>query len=68
MTIRLSAMFEELMRRVIYNWKSSKRRALNVKNAGKAKGKSKAKRGKKLTNGAGEKQAFLNFLKYCKNL
>ena len=52
MTIRLSAMFEELMRKVISGWKSSKRRLLIEKDKGKPI--TKAKGGKKLTNGAGE--------------
>ncbi|GLV31866.1 BRWD3 [Carabus blaptoides fortunei] len=39
MTIRLSAMFEEHMRRIIYNWKSARRREDNAKN--KKKGKSR---------------------------
>lgn len=39
MTIRLSAMFEEHMRRIIYNWKSARRRENNAKS--KKKGKSR---------------------------
>lgn len=49
MTIRLSAMFEEHMGRIISNWKSARRRNNNAKNT-----KGKAKRGKvRLTNGTG---------------
>lgn len=60
MTIRLSAMFEELMRKVLSGWKSANRRMSNdkrkPKEKSKVKGKGKAitKGGKRLTNGAGE--------------
>lgn len=52
MTIRLSAMFEEHMRRILYNWKSARRR--NETNNGAAKGK--RKNTPRLTNGAGKKR------------
>ena len=49
MTIRLSAMFEEHMRKIISNWKSARRRNNNAKNM-----KGKAKKTKvRLTNGTG---------------
>lgn len=50
MTIRLSAMFEEHMRRILYNWKSARRRNDINNGAAKAKGKTSTR----LTNGAGE--------------
>lgn len=51
MTIRLSAMFEEHMRKIISNWKSARRRNNNKPNA---KGKGKGKKGAvRLTNGTG---------------
>lgn len=49
MTIRLSAMFEEHMRKIISNWKSARRRNNNKTNT-----KGKGKKGKvRLTNGTG---------------
>ncbi|XP_053988016.1 PH-interacting protein [Hylaeus volcanicus] len=49
MTIRLSAMFEEHMRKIMSNWKSARRRNNNRENA-----KGKGKKGKtRLTNGIG---------------
>ncbi|XP_015599493.1 PH-interacting protein isoform X2 [Cephus cinctus] len=59
MTIRLSAMFEEHIRRIISNWKSARRRIENAsRNKGRAKGK--AQKGKvRLTNGAGPSKAKL---------
>ncbi|XP_017883326.1 PH-interacting protein isoform X2 [Ceratina calcarata] len=49
MTIRLSAMFEEHMRKILSNWKSARKRNTNAKNT-----KGKARRGKvRLTNGTG---------------
>lgn len=52
MTIRLSAMFEEHMRKIIANWKSARRRNNNAK--AKAKGKGKQKKKHNLTNGTGK--------------
>lgn len=52
MTIRLSAMFEEHMRRILSNWKSARRRNNNVKTNTKGKGKQKRKHN--LTNGTGK--------------
>ncbi|XP_020710625.2 PH-interacting protein isoform X2 [Athalia rosae] len=49
MTVRLSAMFDEHMRRIVYNWKSARRR--NEINNANARGKRKT--GTRLTNGAG---------------
>ncbi|KAG7201707.1 hypothetical protein KM043_004433 [Ampulex compressa] len=50
MTIRLSAMFEEHMRRIISNWKSARRR----NNSTRLNKKPKGKKGKlRLTNGTG---------------
>lgn len=49
MTIRLSAMFEEHMRKIISSWKSARRRNNNRSNV-----KGKGKKGKvRLSNGTG---------------
>lgn len=53
-------MFDELMRKIISDWKSAKRRMSNEKGKSngktkvKGKGKTIMKGGKRLTNGAGE--------------
>lgn len=52
MTVRLSAMFEEHMRRILLNWKSARRRNDNAKAKGKGKGKQKRKHN--LSNGTGK--------------
>lgn len=55
MTIRLSAMFEEHMRRILTNWKSTRRRCnKKVKKKTKAKGKRKQKKKPSLSNGTGK--------------
>lgn len=54
MTIRLSAMFEEHMRRILLNWKSARRRNNNKKKKTKAKGKKKPKKKPNLSNGTGK--------------
>lgn len=59
MTVRLSAMFEEHMRRILSNWKSARRRNINAKTKVKGKGKQKRKRKTErkhnLSNGTGSK-------------
>lgn len=50
MTIRLSAMFEEHMRKIVSNWKSARRRNNNAKVNVKTKVQ---KRKQRLTNGTG---------------
>lgn len=54
MTIRLSAMFEEHMRRILSNWKAARRRTSNKKKT-KAKGKRKQKKKPNLSNGTGKR-------------
>lgn len=53
MTIRLSAMFEEHMRRIISTWKSARRRTENAKAKAKAKSQGRSVKAR-LTNGAGK--------------
>ncbi|XP_012278096.1 PH-interacting protein isoform X2 [Orussus abietinus] len=56
MTIRLSAMFEEHMRRIVSNWKSARRRSENAR--AKAKANNTGKKGKaRLTNGPSKVQS-----------
>ncbi|XP_029164784.1 PH-interacting protein isoform X2 [Nylanderia fulva] len=55
MTVRLSAMFEEHMRRILLNWKSARRRTNNTKAKVKGKRKQKRKRKHNLSNGTGSK-------------
>lgn len=55
MTVRLSAMFEEHMRRILLNWKSARRRNNNAKTKVKGKGKQKRKRKHNLSNGTGKR-------------
>lgn len=54
MTIRLSALFEEHMRRIISNWNSARRRNTKAKPKAKAKGKGKQKKKHNLSNGTGK--------------
>lgn len=62
MTIRLSAMFEEHMRRIVSNWKSARRRNTNKKKT-KVKGKRKQRKKPNLSNGTGKR-----LLLYCLNI
>ena len=57
MTIRLSAMFDEHMRRIISNWKSARRRTEYAKSKGKAKPSARNVK-TRLTNGAGKFRSF----------
>ena len=59
MTVRLSAMFDELIRKIINRWKSATRNRDNKsKNKGKSNTKSKSK--SKSKKGSSSKNSFTN--------